>query len=760
MKSSASLPMFTTKIFDSALIFSSTTMQNSNYMNPFKHFCLLVVMMAAGTAFAQTTQTGVVKQYNEKKEKTPLAGVSLDVKHANSTVSDKDGRFTLQFQTLRPGEKVNVREIKKAGYEIFNKEALEQWNINPTVPFTIVLCKSEKIKKLHDLYYANASASYKRQNDTEKALLEKLKKEGKIKEQEYYEQLRALEDLYEKQLDNLQNYVDRFTRIDLSELSETEQSIIELVQEGRMDEAIQKYEEQKTVEKQINAIKARDAKRDAARQLEESANKDDEYIEAINAVNERFIETLRLAGGRENNEKIRGIYCAIADADTTNVRWLQKTGNFLSNYLAKYDEALRYYTLALDASKSQYGEEHADVAEALNNIGVIYSTKGEYSKAFEYYKRALTILESLYEAEHPNIASVFINISALYSNMGDYEKAMEYSSMALPIQKKLLGAEHPVVSASYNSMGSICLDMGDYDKALEYCNESLEIRENAFGEESLEVALTYNNIGRVYSRKKEHVKSLEYTSKALSILERILGTEHTCVALLYDNIGVTYGNMGDYYKALECSNKALKIYENLFGTMHPDVAKTYNNLGSAYQDIGDYNNALKHYNEGLAISKSLLGKQHPNVAATYDNIGLTYREMGDFSKALEYCGKGLEIWKELFGTEHPDVAISLSNIGSVYRDQGEYETALKYFSTALGIQERLFGTDHPSVGYSYANVGRAYWFLGDVDAALWNLDKSYEIMTKTLGEDHPAALGVKNDLNYIINCLMDLINKS
>ena len=42
-----------------------------------------------------------------------------------------------------------------------------------------------------------------------------------------------MSDWYDTQLDNLDNYVDRFARIDLAELDENERAIIELVKEKR-----------------------------------------------------------------------------------------------------------------------------------------------------------------------------------------------------------------------------------------------------------------------------------------------------------------------------------------------------------------------------------------------------------------------------------------------------------------------------------------------------------------------------------------------
>ncbi|MDE6023154.1 MAG: hypothetical protein K2G13_06590, partial [Muribaculaceae bacterium] len=115
-------------------------------------FLAFLCCFSALSVSAQTVQKGTVQEYNEKSKKTPLAGVELRVRNAGSSISDKNGNFTLNFAIGKPGEHVDFRSIEKKGYEIFNKEALSQWNINPNKPFVIVMCRSDKFKKIRDNY--------------------------------------------------------------------------------------------------------------------------------------------------------------------------------------------------------------------------------------------------------------------------------------------------------------------------------------------------------------------------------------------------------------------------------------------------------------------------------------------------------------------------------------------------------------------------------------------------------------------------------
>ncbi len=195
------------------------------------------------SAWAQSEQRVQVVEYNGKEEKTPVQGVGLSVNNAGTTMSDAQGFLTLTFRTLHAGDPIVIRRMEKAGYEIFNLEAVEQWVVSPQVPFQLVICKSEKIRALCDQYSQVASDSYSRQLQQEKARLAEERKAGKLKEAEYQAELQKTEDFYAQQLENLDLYVEKFAHFDLSELSKEEQEIIELVQKGELDAAIARYEQ-------------------------------------------------------------------------------------------------------------------------------------------------------------------------------------------------------------------------------------------------------------------------------------------------------------------------------------------------------------------------------------------------------------------------------------------------------------------------------------------------------------------------------------
>lgn len=708
-----------------------------------------ILILSALAAGARTVQTGVVREYKGKAKKTALAGVELQVYPAQSTASDRNGNFRLEFLTLKPGERINVRRIEKEGYEIFNKDALEQWNLNPTASFMIVMCRSNMFKQLKDTYYKNSGERYARQYRKAQDELKRLKDQNKIQQKEYIERLEQLEQEYGRQLENLDNYVDRFARIDLSEILPVEQEIIELVQAGKIDEAIAKYEELNAKEKLLDGISKRKEVGEAISTLTEVDRNLAADNDTLYAVVERQIQTLQL-GGADNNAKIRQLYCDIADADTSNIGWLIDTGNFLHEYAADHQAALGYFHKALASAEAQHGPRSEETSKVMNNLGVVYNNLGEFSKALDYLQRALDIRLAVLGEKNALTANTYENLGNTYLDSGDTAKALEYFRKALDINQKVLDPEAPDIAVSYNDIGNAWCVMGDYAKGLEYLNKALEIQKKNYGEEHLQVAAILNNIGYLQSTTGNYQEALDNHQKALSIQEKIVGSDHPDTAISNNNIGSTYFHTGDFTKALEYFRKALDIREKAFGERHPSVGESYNNLGVVCIELGDYHGARDNLEKTLEIYKSVYEGDNEAVAVAYNNLADLCFSLGDFRKAIEYNEKALEINERIFGPEHPQVALSHNNLGTTYGNLGEHQKGLEHLQKALDIRIKVLGADHPDVATGYNNIGTIYSDLGDYDKALEYYRKSLETRRKTFKEENTEFAQLYNNIGIAL----------
>jgi len=54
----------------------------------------------------------------------------------------------------------------------------------------------------------------------------------------------------------------------------------------------------------------------------------------------------------------------------------------------RYQEAIPFAEEVLRLSEDEFGPDHPDIAQSLNNLAVLYKTQGRYAEAEPLYKRA------------------------------------------------------------------------------------------------------------------------------------------------------------------------------------------------------------------------------------------------------------------------------------------------------------------------------------------------------------------------------------
>jgi CHAT domain-containing protein len=97
-------------------------------------------------------------------------------------------------------------------------------------------------------------------------------------------------------------------------------------------------------------------------------------------------------------------------------------------HLGKYNEALPFVERALEIRERLLGNEHRDVADAIDILAIIYSRRGEYVKTEPLCLRALAIREKALGKDHP--LTSLNNLAVLYTAKGDLVQAVKFQSRA------------------------------------------------------------------------------------------------------------------------------------------------------------------------------------------------------------------------------------------------------------------------------------------------------------------------------------------
>ncbi len=670
-----------------------------------KYFHLLATVCAIAlsqfASFAQTSQQGVVKEYREENNKRALAGVEVEITNAGSVVSDKKGDFLLEFRTFKPGQKVNVRRIEKTGYEIFNKEAIEQWNINPDEPFTIVMVKQELFKQIRDNYSRISSQSYAEQYDKEKAALDKERQEGRLSEERHREELERLSNWYDAQLDNLDNYVDRFARIDLAELDENERAIIELVKEGKLEEAMSRYDEWGLIEIIESELSDLSQIRNAVDDLNALMKEKETLLKEQWSKFQRELDFRVLTGGRKGYDMASGMLMRAAKVDPNNLYILSHCIGY-AGYINNISLQRSLYELC-DIESIADTDYRIILSQGYSNTLVIM---GEYEKAIPYAEYVVAAAEEKEDVE--------LKCRGLSHLMTIYEFTMQLDKQNEAFNELVRCCNDDSVNATLSEHFKSVLTqdiaahydrIGDFLNANMYLIRSYDLRKEIYQSDSnidnlrsfvnIAVALgtSYYNIGDIDN-------SIKHLKEAQFLIEEAEMTQNP--AFIYEyytvlkQLGIDHFVLGEFGDSEMLMASALKIVDSVSSDLFIVEEKTdiYNNLGYLYFTMGQYDKSEKMYMSAMNVCYDPY-LENPNkyilhIFRVQINISSLYLAMLNYEKALSY-GKDASVNCELIYSAYPDLvvneyALTLQNMAQAAAALGEREYALELLAKALEIK--------------------------------------------------------------------------
>lgn len=322
-----------------------------------------------------------------------------------------------------------------------------------------------------------------------------------------------------------------------------------------------------------------------------------------------------------------------------------------------------------------------DVADNLNNIGIIYENMGDYAQAFDHYRQALNFNRAKHGINNVATANNFINLGTACIKLDRYDEAMLYLDTTLTIYNKVLPKNHPEFAALYNNLGAIANVRGDYRTALGYFEQALKNTEANLGENHPDVANIFANSGNLLLNRGDINKALAFFKKAYDIRLRFFGKNSHYVARTCNYIGDCYLLKKDFDEAYEWFTEAVRLYLVLPAGDPTDIAEYKNDLGRYFEELGNHNEALRYYNEALNVVRKQPGKQDLYIANSLSRIGDLYLSKKNFVLAKQQYQQALRINLQLLGKKHPDVAQIYGNLAMSCADQRQH--ALAYCDSAM-----------------------------------------------------------------------------
>lgn len=573
------------------------------------------------------------------------AGSHLQKQKLATESGEDTGRFSLLFPGKEPGDTAQVT-VSKPGFVVVNYFQLRV--VLPknadAEPLVLVMCKESEREEWARLFYRIKSFA---------AIQDTYQKRMKELQDSHDDTVAAMAKLHEER-DQAKAAADKaaeeLARLNPQQTSTLYGVAMPLFLSGKVEEALKVLDEEDLLHS-FEAAKKREA------QAEE---------DLTNAI-QGYLLRARLLTIQFRFDLAENTYKALLQIAPENFE-AQFGYAYFSQQRNQHKQAMGAYEKAL--ALARLGGMKADLADTLNNLGVLYINQNRMGEARQALEEALKIRRLLVlqnpETQLRELAKTLNNLGILDNDQGRMEEARQALEESLNLYRKFVQQNPetylPDLAATLNSEGNLESDQNRLEKARQAFEESLRIRRQLAQKDPEsylpDVAVTLNNLG-ILDRQQTRLEEAHLAyEEALKIYRQLAQRDEVYlpdVAMTLNNLGILDRLQERPEAARQAYEEAANIYIQLVqqnpDTYLPYVATILNNLGNLYTEQDRTNDARPAYEEALKIRRQL-AQQNPDtylpyVGATLNNLGILYGRENQLKESRQALEESLGIYESL-----------------------------------------------------------------------------------------------------------------
>jgi eukaryotic-like serine/threonine-protein kinase len=362
--------------------------------------------------------------------------------------------------------------------------------------------------------------------------------------------------------------------------------------------------------------------------------------------------------------------------------------------LGLLDRAEPHVDAAIALCRRQFGPDHEETLESLNERSVLLQRQGRLDEAERNGREALDrCLAALGPDAAPTLAAR-TNRAVLLSLQGKFEESIDARRFAYTEHLRVLGPDH-----------------------LETLTALLNL------------ALTLHEAGQLDAAEP-------LAREAVDDCRRVLGPDHPTTLTALGNLGMIYSEQERLEEAEAVQREALEASRRVLGSDHPSTLIGVVNLGAVLDREGRLDEAADLYRQGYDGFRRVLGEDHPKTLAALNNLGFVRKLQGRYDEAEEALRAVLATSRRTLGPEHPQSIVTLGNLGDVLVREGRAVEAEPLLRRAVADGERFLPAGHWLTGVFRTHLGNALAALGRDAEAEEALLASHAILCEGLGADH------------------------
>jgi tetratricopeptide (TPR) repeat protein len=284
-------------------------------------------------------------------------------------------------------------------------------------------------------------------------------------------------------------------------------------------------------------------------------------------------------------------------------------------------QAERAHSIEDQLGESFAGQDAAQIrARTMGLIGEICRTLGDFVRAEVSLKEGLGIVAAEFGEASEQVADARNNLAVLYKACGRFDEGLSLYQQALDSVVKLNGEDCLASSVIHHNIGGILHAKGDFTAAEPPARKAWEISRRLLGEDDPRTLFDAVAYAAILDGLQRYDECEAIYRRALLIFEKTFGPEHYEVAANLHNLAAILCARGDLDEAEKLYLRALAIKERLLGADSPDAALTLNNLGALLSRTGRPEEAAGLLQRALAVLQCRVTPDHPHLALVRANL--------------------------------------------------------------------------------------------------------------------------------------------
>jgi len=300
-----------------------------------------------------------------------------------------------------------------------------------------------------------------------------------------------------------------------------------------------------------------------------------------------------------------------------------------------YDLAEERLRMALRLAEREDGSKSGGVADARNNLAVLYDRTGQPDKAEAMFREAIEVEKQIHQTNELGYLVPLTSLAYILESRGSFHEATLTFERAKRIAEQYLPRDHPDYAYILGGLGNLRSELADVAGARRYLNQALEIRERLYGTNSAELASTLNNLAILYDSTNDAPRAIALYERCLRLNEQSFGTNHPARSDYLNNLAGVYRRLGDLTKARALREQVVAIREAMARPDPIELANGLNNLSALCLEQGELSNALYYGERALRLVTNAASPLHPKARSCFDNLAFVYRDLNRPEDALQ-----------------------------------------------------------------------------------------------------------------------------